>query len=70
MWDENDAKIAEEAGWESGKAKSSSPTRSEAMANLNTVTAEAAMALVHQLANIQTTAVNAGKTADKLATQW
>jgi hypothetical protein len=39
------------------------------MANLNNVAAEAAMAAVAQLADIKTTAAQAGKTADKLAAQ-
>ena len=43
--------------------------QSEAMANLNNVAAEAALAAVAQLANIRTTASQAGKTADKLAKQ-
>ena len=39
------------------------------MTNLNNVAAEAALAAVAQLADIHTTAAQAGKIADKLATQ-
>ena len=42
-------------------------TRSDAMANLNNVAAEAALAAVAQLADIKTTAAQASKTADKLS---
>ena len=43
--------------------------RSEALTSLNNVAAEAAMAAVAQLADIQTTSAQASKTADKLAKQ-
>ena len=66
----SDAKIAKKLAEKVAKAEAKLATaRSEAMANLNTVAAEAALAAVAQLANIQTTAAQAGKTADKLATQ-
>jgi F-type H+-transporting ATPase subunit b len=66
----SDAKIAKKLAEKVAKAEAKLATaRSEAMTNLNNVAAEAAMAAVAQLANIQTTAAQAGKTADKLATQ-
>jgi len=66
----SDAKIAKKLAEKVAKAEAKLATaRSEAMANLNNVAAEAALAVVAQLANIQTTAAQAGKTADKLATQ-
>ena len=66
----SDAKIAKKLAEKVAKAEAKLVTaRSEAMANLNNVAAEAALAAVAQLANIQTTAAQAGKTADKLATQ-
>jgi F-type H+-transporting ATPase subunit b len=66
----SDAKIAKKLAEKVAKAEAKLATaRSEAMANLNNVAAEAAMAAVAQLANIQTTTAQAGKTADKLATQ-
>ena len=66
----SDAKIAKKLAEKVAKAEAKLATaRSEAMANLNNVAAEAALAAVAQLANIQTTATQAGKTADKLATQ-
>ena len=66
----SDAKITKKLAEKAAKAEAKLATaRSEAMANLNNVAAEAALAAVAQLANIQTTAAQAGKTADKLATQ-
>ena len=66
----SDAKIAKKLAEKVAKAEAKLATaRSEAMANLNNVAAEAALAAVAQLANIKTTAAQAGKTADKLATQ-
>ena len=66
----SDAKIAKKLAEKVAKAEAKLATaRSEAMANLNNVAAEAALAAVAQLADIQTTAAQAGKTADKLATQ-
>ena len=66
----SDTKIAKKLAEKVAKAEAKLATaRSEAMANLNNVAAEAALAAVAQLANIQTTAAQAGKTADKLATQ-
>ena len=66
----SDAKIAKKLYEKVAKAEAKlAKTRSEAMANLNNVAAEAAMAAVSQLINVQTTAAQAGKTADKLATQ-
>jgi F-type H+-transporting ATPase subunit b len=66
----SDAKIAKKLAEKVAKAEAKLATaRSEAMTNLNNVAAEAAMAAVAQLANIQTTEAQAGKTADKLATQ-
>ena len=66
----SDAKTAKKLAEKVAKAEAKLATaRSEAMANLNNVAAEAALAAVAQLANIKTTAAQAGKTADKLATQ-
>ena len=66
----SDAKIAKKLTEKVAKAEAKLATaRNEAMANLNNVAAEAAILAVAQLANIQTTAAQAGKTADKLATQ-
>ena len=66
----SDTKIAKKLAEKVAKAEAKLATaRSEALANLNYVAAEAAMAAVAQLADIQTTAAQAGKTADKLATQ-
>jgi F-type H+-transporting ATPase subunit b len=66
----SDAKIAKKLAEKVAKAEAKLATaRSEAMANLNNVAAEAALAAVAQLANIQTTAAQACKTADTLATQ-
>ena len=64
------AKIAKKLAEKVAKAEAKLATaRSEAMANLNNVAAEAALAAVAQLTDIQTTASQAGKTADKLAKQ-
>ena len=66
----NDAKIAKKLAEQVAKAEAKLATaRSEALANLNTVAAEAAMLAAAQLANIQTTAAQAGKTANHLATR-
>ena len=66
----SDAKIAKKLAGKVAKAEAKLATaRSEAMANLNNVAAEAALAAVAQLTDIQTTASQAGKTADKLAKQ-
>jgi len=66
----SDAKIAKKLAEKVTKAEVKLATaRSEALANLNNVAADAALAAVAQLANIQTTAAQAGKTADKLAIQ-
>ena len=66
----SDAKIAKKLAEKVAKAESKLATaRSEAMANLNNVGAEAALAAVAQLADIQTTAAQAGKIVDKLAKQ-
>ena len=64
----SDAKIAKKLAEKVAKAEAKLVTaQGEAMANLNNVAAEVAMVAVAQLANIQTTAAQAGKTADKLA---
>ena len=66
----SDAKIAKKLAEKVAKAEAKLATaRSEAMANLNTVAAEAAMVAVAQLSDIQTNAAKAGKTANKLAKQ-
>ena len=66
----SDAKIAKKLAEKVAKAEAKLATaRSEAMANLNNVAAEAALAAAAQIAGIQTTTARAGKTADKLATQ-
>lgn len=66
----SNAKIAKKLAEKVAKAEAKLATaRSKAIANLNNVAAEAAMAAVAQLANIQTTTAQAGKAADKLATQ-
>jgi F-type H+-transporting ATPase subunit b len=63
-----DAKIAKKLAEKVAKAEAKLATaRSDAMANLNNVAAEAALAAVAQLADIKTTAAQASKTADKLA---
>ena len=68
--DASDAKIAKKLADKVAKAEAKLATaRSDALVNLNDVAAEAAMVAVAQLANIKTTAAQAGKTADKLAAQ-
>ena len=63
-----DAKIAKKLAEKVEKAEAKlAAARSDAMANLNNVAAEAALEVVAQLADIKTTAVQASKTADKLA---
>ena len=63
-----DAKIAKKLAEKVAKAEAKlAATRSDAMANLNNVAAEAALAAVAQLADIKTTAAQASKTADKLS---
>ena len=62
------AKIAKKLAEKVAKAEAKlAVSRSDAMANLNHVAAEAALAAVAQLADIKTTAAQASKTADKLA---
>ena len=66
----SDAKIAKKLADKVAKAESKlANARSDALGNLNDVAAETAMVAVAQLADIKTTAVQAGKTADKLAAQ-
>ena len=68
--DANDAKIVKKLAEKVAKAEAKLATaHSEGIANLNMVAAEAAMAAAAKLANIQTTAAQAGKTVDKLAAQ-
>ena len=68
--DASDAKIAKKLADKVAKAEAKLATaRSDALVNLNDVAAEAAMVAVAQLADIKTTAAQAGKTADKLAAQ-
>ena len=68
--DASDAKIAKKLADKVAKAEAKLATaRSDALGNLNDVAAEAAMVAVAQLADIKTTAAQAGKTADKLAAQ-
>ena len=63
-----DATIAKKLAEKVAKAEAKlAATRSDAMANLNNVAAEAALAAVAQLADIKTTAAQASKTADKLS---
>ena len=63
-----DAKTAKKLAEKVAKAEAKlTAARSDAMANLNNVAAEAALAAVAQLADIKTTAAQARKTADKLA---
>ena len=63
-----DAKIAKKLAEKVAKAEAKlAAGRSDAMANLNNVAAEAALAAVAQLADIKTTAAQASKTSDKLA---
>ena len=64
----SDAKIAKKLAEKVVKAEAKlAAAQSDAMANLNNVAAEAALAAVAQLADIKTTAAQASKTADKLA---
>ena len=66
----SDAKIAKKLADKVAKAEAKLATaRSDALGNLNDVAAEAAMVAVAQLADIKTSAAQAGKTADKLAAQ-
>jgi F-type H+-transporting ATPase subunit b len=66
----SDAKIAKKLADKVAKAEAKLATaRSDALGNLNDVAAEAAMVAVAQLADIKTTAAQAGKTAGKLAAQ-
>ena len=63
-----DAKTAKKLAEKVAKAEAKlAAARSDAMANLNNVAAEAALAAVAQIADIKTTAAQASKTADKLA---
>ena len=63
-----DAKTAKKLAEKVAKAEAKlAAARSDAMANLNNVAAEAALAAVAQLADIKITAAQASKTADKLA---
>ena len=64
----SDAKTAKKLAEKVAKAEAKlAAARSDAMANLNHVAAEAALAAVAQLADIKTTAAEASKTADNLA---
>ena len=66
----SEAKIAKKLADKVAKAEAKLATaRSDALGNLNDVASEAAMVAVAQLADIKTTAAQAGKTADKLAAQ-
>ena len=66
----SDAKISKKLSEKVAKAEVKLATaRNEAMANLNNVAAEIAVTAVAQLTDIQTTAAQAGKAADKLAKQ-
>ncbi len=66
----SDSKIARRLADKVAKAEAKLATaRSKGIANLNNVAAEAAMVAVAKLADIQTTAAQAGKTADKLASK-
>jgi len=63
-----DEKIAKKLADKVAKVEAKlAAAQSDAMANLNNVAAEAALAAVAQLADIKTTAAQASKTADKLA---
>jgi len=63
-----DAKTAKKLAEKVAKAEAKlAAARSDAMANLNNVAAEAALAAVAQLADIKPTAAQASKIADKLA---
>ena len=64
----SDQRIAKKLSEKVARAEAKlAAARSDAMANLNNVAAEAALAAVAQLADIKTTAAQAIKTADKLA---
>jgi F-type H+-transporting ATPase subunit b len=66
----SEGKIAKKLADKVAKAEAKLATaRSDALGNLNNVAAEAAMVAVARLADIKTTAAQAGKTADKLASQ-
>ncbi len=66
----SEAKVAKKLAERVEKAEAKlTAARSEALTSLNNVAAEAAMAAVAQLADIQTTSAQASKTADKLAKQ-
>ena len=66
----SDLKIARKLAEKTSKAEAKlAKARSEAIANLNNVAAEAALAAAAQVANIQITTAKAEKIADKLATQ-
>jgi F-type H+-transporting ATPase subunit b len=65
-----EAKTAKKLADKVAKAEAKLATaRSDALGNLNNVAAEAAMVAVARLADIKTTAAQAGKTADKLASK-
>ena len=64
----SDQRIAKKLSEKVARAEAKlAAARSDAMANLNNVAAEAALTAVAQLADIKTTAAQASKTADKLA---
>ena len=64
----SEAKIAKKLADKVAKTEAKlAIARSDALGNLNNVAAEAAMVAVAQLTDIKTTAAQAGKTADKLA---
>ena len=66
----SEIKIAKKLAEKVAKAEAKLATaRSEGIANLNNVAAEAAMVAVAKLADIKTTAAQARKTTDKLAAQ-
>ena len=66
----SDTKIAKKLAEKVAKAEVKLATaRSEGIANLNNVAAEAALAAVTQLVDIKITTAQAGKIADKLAAQ-
>jgi F-type H+-transporting ATPase subunit b len=66
----SNTKIAKKLAEKVAKADAKlAKARSEGIANLNNVAAEAAMVAVAKLVDIKTTAAQAGKTADKLAAQ-
>ena len=66
----SEAKIAKKLADKVAKAEAKlAIARSDALGNLNNVAAEAAMVAVAKLADVKTTAAQAGKMADKLASQ-